>query len=325
MSEGMEELEGYLDPVIEAPDDVQLVDILPRGYLSVSQGTTFMKCGRSWYLRYVEGKKTKPSARMFQGIQVHKAVERILNVRLNTGMLPPLDEATDVFSTAFEEQKPLIEDWEDQSPDAVKDMGVNCTKTFYTEAASKAMPVYVEKAFHTTISVDGKIHLPVFGRIDSIQVAALNEKEYQAIREELVDNYAAQTAEGAAELKLPVLRKPRRIHDLKVVSDKWSEADLENDMQFALYAGVEGIPDVQVDQIVKGRSKIPRTPRYEVLNGVVSQKFIKHTVHVFEDVAKSIATGHFPRTDPGNWWCSEKWCSVWQHCRGADKQEKHFT
>ena len=312
----MEEVEGILDPIVPVPEDIELADVLPRGYLSVSQATTALKCMHQWYLRYIEGKPTKPSGRMFQGIQVHAAVERMMNVRFNEGTLPSLDDATDVFSTAFEKQKPLIEDWEDQDPGVFKDTGVQCTKVFYNEAAPKMMPVYVEKPFSTVIkSTDGKVYLPVLGRIDSIQVQALNEKEYQTIREELVDNYAKQKTAGAKQPKLPPVRKPLRVHDLKVVTDKWSEADLKNDLQFALYAGVENTPDVQVDQLVKGRAKVAR-PRYEVLNDVISAKMVNHATKVLEGVAKSIALGHFPMTDPGNWWCSEKWCSMWFHCRG---------
>lgn len=318
MSDGMEEVENILDPVVtDIPQDIDLVDVLPRGYLSVSQATTFLKCPHSWELRYLQGKPTKPSARMFQGIQVHAAVETMMERRLNTGVLPPLEDATDAFSTAFEKQKPLIEDWEEQDPGSVKDVGITCTTVFYKEAAPKMTPVYVEKPFHTTVkSDDGKIHLPVLGRIDSIQVQALNEKDYQAIREELVDNFKQQKAAGVMQLVLPPLRKPKRVHDLKVVTDKWSEGDLDNDLQFSLYAGVENTPDVQVDQVVKGRAKTPR-PRYEVLTGVISPRTVKHTVNVLQGVAKSIAMGHFPMTDPGNWWCSEKWCSMWIHCRGS--------
>ena len=317
MSNGMEELEGILEPDVEVPEDIELVDVLPRGYLSVSQATTFLKCPHQWYLRYIEGKPSKPSARMFQGIQVHAAVEKMMETRLFEGKLPSLDVATDAFSTAFEKTKPLVQDWEGEDPGAVKDTGVNCTKVFYQEAAPKMMPVYVEKPFHTVIKTsDGKVKLPVLGRMDSIQVQALNEKDYQQIREEVAESLQRQKTAGVKEPVLPSLRKPKRIHDLKVVTDKWSEGDLDNDLQFPLYASVENTPDVQVDQIVKGRAKTPR-PRYEVLTGVISPRTAKHAMNVLEGVAKSIATGHFPMTDPGNWWCSEKWCSMWQHCRGS--------
>jgi len=312
----MEEVEEILDPTIEVPAEFEpeLTDLLPRKYLSVSQMTTFLKCPQQWYLRYVEQKPSKPSARMFQGIQIHSAVEAILTEKLKTGKLPPVALGYDTYSAAFEKQKPLIEDWEGEDPGKVKDVGIECTKQFYQEAAPTAMPVMVEKAFHTVIkSNDGRVSLPVLGRIDSIQVQALNDDDYQGIREKAVAEVAAQGDQTLPAL--PKVKKPLRIHDLKVVTDKWSPDDLKNDLQFHLYAGVEHIPDVQVDMLVKGRAKVPR-PRYETLTGVIAPAEVKHAVRVTEGVAKAIGMGHFPPTDPGNWWCSEKWCSMWSHCRG---------
>jgi hypothetical protein len=267
----------------------------------------------------------KTVARMFQGIQIHRAVERVLESVLFTGDVPPQALATDTFSDEFEKQKNLIEDWEGEDPGQFKDIGVECTRVFHQNAVPNAMPLVVEKTFSVVIEADlpnNSMALPVLGRIDSLQVQALNMKEYQDIRQKVAPFIQEQKTAGVATVKLPTgteaVKKPLRIHDLKVVTDKWSEADLENDLQFMLYAGVEHIPDVQVDQLVKGRAKVPR-PRYEVLTGVINNGAVRHGLRVAQDVAKSIATGHFPLTDPGNWWCSERWCSMWRHCRGRTK------
>ena len=300
---GLEEVEAFLDPDVDVPADVEpeLVDILPRGYLSPSQVGMFLKCPKSWELAYLQHKPRRTVARMFQGIQVHNAVEKVLKGRLETGKLPSQEMATDAYSDSFNETKKLIEDWEGEDEGAVKDTGVKCTKAYYDEAASDATPIEVEKTFHAVFrSPDGKVRLPVLGRIDSVQVQSHTEQEYQDIRE-------------ALSSKQPT--KPKRVHDLKVVTDKWSEGDLDNDLQFAIYAGVEHVPDVQVDMVVKGRAKVPR-PRYEKLTGVITPKMVKHAEAVVVGVAQSIALGHFPMTDPSNWWCGEKWCSMWRHCRG---------
>jgi hypothetical protein len=303
----MEEVEEILDPSFEIPPDLEpdLIDMLPRGYLSPSQVAMFLKCPHSWELAYVHGKPKKTVARMFQGIFVHNAVETVLRERLVQGKLPPMDAAFAAFSDSFDKSKNLIEDWEDESEGAVKDTGIKCTKAYYTEAAVDAHPIAVEKTFSVVIkSSDGKVRLPILGRIDSIQVQAHSEQEYMDIREKV----AAAGDEAS-------VTKPKRVHDLKVTTDKWSQSDLDNDLQFAIYSGVEHVPDVQVDQIVKGRAKEPR-PRYEKLTTVMSSRQVDHAVKVVEGVAKSIGLGHFPMTDPGNWWCSGKWCSMWAHCRG---------
>lgn len=307
MTTGLEEIDEILDPSVEVPDDVapDLVDYLPRGYLSPSQVGTFLNCPRAWELSYIEKKPRKTSARMFQGIFVHEAVEATLSARLESGTLPPLELATDTFADAFENGKKHIEDWEGDEEGSVKDTGVKCTKAYYEEAAPEATPIIVEKTLTAVFrSADGKVRLPVLGRLDSIQVQAHTEQEYQDIRSALVNGGLMSD-----------IKKPRRIHDLKVVTDKWSEGDLANDLQFTMYAGIEGIPDVQVDQVVKGRAKVPR-PRYEKMTGVVTPKMVKHVEAVMEGVGRSIALGHFPMTNPGNWWCSEKWCGMWSHCRG---------
>lgn len=307
MTTGLEEIDEILDPSIDIPDDVQpeLSDFLPRGYLSPSQVTMFLKCPRSWELAYVEKKPRKTVARMFQGIFVHQGVEAVLKERLTNGTLPPLELATDAFSDAFEGGKQHIEDWEGEDEGAVKDVGVKCTKAYYEEAAPDATPVHVEKTITAVFkSADGKVRLPVLGRLDSEQVQAHSEQEYQDIRAAIMSG--GKTAD---------IKKPLRIHDLKVTTDKWSDNDIQNDLQFTLYAGIEGIPDVQVDQVVKGRAKVPR-PRYEKLTGVITPKMFKHVENVMEGVGRSIALGHFPMTDPSNWWCGEKWCSMWTHCRG---------
>ncbi len=307
MTTGLEEIDEILDPSVDVPADIEpeLVDFLPRGYLSPSQVTTFLKCPHLWELQYVQKKPRVSSARMFQGIFVHEGVEKVLKERLASGKLPSLEMATDAFSDAFENGKKHIEDWEGDTEGAVKDTGVKCTKAYYDEAAPDATPVVVEKTVTTVIkSADGKVRLPVLGRLDSLQVQAHTEQEYQDIREKL--------AQGGA---VGDILKPLRVHDLKVVTDKWNENDLANDLQFITYAGIEHIPDVQVDQVVKGRAKVPR-PRYEKLTGVITPKQVEHIRNVMEGVGRSIALGHFPMTDPSNWWCSEKWCSMWAHCRG---------
>lgn len=305
MPAGFEDIDDILDPAFDVPVDVEpsLAEMLPRGYLSVSQAGRFLKCPRQWELIYVDQKPQRTSARMFQGVQVHSAVEAVLQDVIDTGVVPPLERATDTFSDAFDAQKALIEDWEGEDEGLVKDTGIRCTKVFHQEAAPLATPVSVETSFHAVItSADGKVRLPLFGRIDNIQVQVHTREEYQRVRETLKTN--------------PVYGKPLRLHDLKVSMDKWTEDDVKNDLQLAVYGHAQGVPDVQIDNLVKGRGKRPR-PRLETVTGVMTPSMTRHALAVVEDVGRSIAMGHFPRTDPSNWWCGEKWCSVWRYCRGA--------
>lgn len=318
MTVGLEEVDNILDPEIEVPAEVEpdLVDILPRGYLSPSQINMYLNCAHAWELAYVHGKQRKTVARMFQGIFVHEATEAVLKERLSSGILPSVEMATDTFSDAFENGKKHIEDWENEDEGAVKDTGIRCTKAYYDEAAPDATPIAVEKKFATVIrSADGKVKLPILGKIDSEQVQTHTDTEYQEIRQKLAGLPKSDDNFIMSKEAMLAIRKPLRIHDLKVTTDKWNQNDLDNDLQFILYAGAEHIPDVQVDQVVKGRAKTPR-PRYEKLTGIITNEQVEHATAVVEGVARGIALGHFPMTNPGNWWCSSKWCSMWRHCRG---------
>jgi hypothetical protein len=319
---GMDEVEDLVDP-ITVPDDMgpELTDILPQGYLSVSAAKMHLKCPHSWQLKYIDKKPQLTPARMFQGVVVHKAADVVLTAKLETGVVPPVELATDTFASEFEAKKGRVDDWEGQTEGQVKDTGIECAKVYWRDAAQAATPVAVEKTFATVIKTrDGKVRLPVLGRIDSVQVQVCSEAEYQDIRAKVVAGArkVAGAKKGKADraTEMPTVSRPLRLHDLKVVTDKWSEGALKNDLQFLLYAGAEHVPDVQVDQVVKGRAKVPR-PRYEALSDVLTDADVQHGVAVLEGVALSIASGRFPMTDPSNWWCSASFCSVWRFCRGA--------
>ena len=299
MKKGLDELDKILDPIGDLPAgfERELASFLPKGYISVSQATKFMHCPQAWALQYVEGRVPTTCYRMFEGRNVHRAAEVILKSKMLTGKNPPLSLATDTFSDAFEETKSSIEDWDGGEPGAMKDNGILLTTRFHENVLPEATPVAVEERVLTTLQLpDGK-KLPLLGIIDSIQVP-LDRPALEYDPEEVKKS-----------------KMPRVIHDLKVVTDKWGENDLPNDLQFHAYAHIQGIPDVQVDQIVKGRAKVMR-PRYEKATYIVTKRDTTHAVAVLGGVAKSIALGHFQYTDPSNWWCSAKWCSMWWHCRG---------
>ncbi len=319
---GMEEVEDLLDPITVPHEmELELTDILPQGYLSVSAGKMHLKCPHSWELKYIDKVPQVTPARLFQGVTVHKAADVVLTAKLETGVLPPVELATDTFATEFEAKKGRVGDWEGLSEAQVKDTGIECAKVYWRDAAHEATPVAVEKTFSKIVKTrDGKVRLPVLGRIDSVQVQVRSEAEYQEIRAKVAADarkVARTNKKGKFDAtEMPKVSRPLRLHDLKVVTDKWSEGDIKNDLQFMLYAGVEHVADIQVDQVVKGRAKVPR-PRYEALSEVLTDADVQHGVAVLEGVALSIAAGRFPMTDPSNWWCSEKWCSVWRYCRGA--------
>lgn len=298
MENGVDELDAIIDPVGEIVEEgPKLSELLPKGYLSVSQATLFIKCAYQWYLKYVERRPIKVKRRLLEGSNIHAAVEKILTEKLATGRVPSLDLALDAFSDAFEKSKSQIDDWEGVSQGVAKDNGIKLTRIYHYEGAPKATPIEVEKDFRVDIQTKDGHTLPVVGRIDSIQV--------QLDRPELEYNPGQPN----------FTKLPKRIHDLKVTTNKWGPDKLKNDLQFHVYADVMGIPDVRVDQLVKGRS-IQVRPHIEFDSYIVTPEDASFSREVLGDVAKSIGLGNFPHTDPSNWWCSEEWCPMWASCRG---------
>jgi hypothetical protein len=300
---GFEDQLGVDEDFVMPPDvEPAISDMLPKGYLSISQTTQLLQCAWRYFLTTIMMVATKKPARLFRGTCIHYGVEHLLTLKMQTGRLPKVDEALDAFSTAFEKEKETVEDWEGQQPGQIKDLGSQLTKMYFAEVAPTATPIAVEKSFCTVIkSADGKVRLPIVGRIDSVQVMLDDPKRYDP--------------EQAANLP----KHMRRIHDLKVVTNKFPEGKVANSLQFMTYAAAEGIPTVQADQLVIGRAKVPR-PRYEAQSAVITSANANHAVSVLTDAATMIAKGHFPKTDPGNWWCSKKWCPVWHECRGKGEQ-----
>lgn len=294
MAKGLEEL---LD---EVPEDIvqeqELADFLPRGFLSVSAANLFLQCPRKYYLKYIEKKPTKIGLRMFEGVNIHEAAEKTLESKRQTGVTPKVDLALDAFSDAFEKSKEIIEDWDGVDPGQAKDNGIKITKVHHAKVAPVLVPVKVEKSFSVKIGV-GEEAFPLVGRIDAITAKVDKTEGYDP------------------EIVKKIPRIDQQVRDLKICADKWSENDLKNDLQFAVYASVEQIPDVAVDQLVKGRGKLPN-PRYEYQSYVVTRRDSEHAIDIMKGVAKSIALGHFPMCAPDQWHCSEKWCDMWKYCRG---------
>jgi len=301
--------EGDIEDLLETvPENItpELVDFLPKGYLSVSQARTYIKCGRQYELLYVKEKPNIRSFRAYEGVNVHRVSELVLQEKFNTGVDPSLEFAQDNFVSQFGATKEFVDDWEGWDEGAALDNGIRLINLHHISLVPTAFPIEVEKTFTSIVNHQQTgLRLPVIGRIDSIQ-AQLTE----------LDNYA----EMRLNEKIKPTR-PRRIHDLKVTTNKWNEAALSRDLQFGTYAHVEGIPDVQVDQLVKGRAKVPK-PRYTKLTSVISPTVARHSIDVMANAAKGIAKGHFPPTDPSNWWCDKNWCPVWAYCSASGGPNK---
>jgi hypothetical protein len=264
-------------------------DLLPRGYLSVSQITQYLKCGKAYEFRYVQQKQIPSNNFIVQGRGVHKAAEKLhLSIMAQPETPISSEEMVDVYSDSHETEKPdavLIDadDW-----GKVKDEGVQLTSLYHKGALGKTInpdsrqayepvrPIAAEKVFRVMLKPRNSDPVPFMGVVDIEEATSLS--------------------------------------DLKTRRKLGSQADADNSIQLTLYAHVLGKPDVRLDQLVKPTVTIG--PRYVRKGSLRTNREVVHALDIVGDVATDIAAGRFSRTNPENWWCSEKWCPYWSGCRG---------
>jgi hypothetical protein len=272
-------------------EDEQFKDRLPKGYLSVSQVTQYMKCGEAYYYRYVMGRQVPSNVFQVQGRGVHKAAEKL---HLSMIQNEPIGEAEmlqtysdlydDEIKTAVSEHN---EDDADEKDANDKDIGVRLTKKYHKVALGNAcdasgkpvpavQPIAAERVVRVNIITEESLVIPFLGVID--------------------------------------LEERNAIADLKTKKKASSQADTDNSLQLSLYAHVTGKPLVRLDQLVKPTKTLP--VRFIRTESVRTKNEVLHALDVVSQVAQDIASGRFRKTNPENWWCTSKWCPYWSDCRG---------
>lgn len=276
--------------VVAASDDNFYSANLPKGYLSVSQVTQYLKCGEAYRRRYVLDQPAKFTGAAAQGRSIHKAAE-LLHVSMIASKPLEVEDVVQIYADAHSvEMKDAVLTDEDGTEGAMKDAGVRMVRKYHslavfggTDANDKPVepikPIAAEKQF--------KVHLPVINS-DPIPFVGVID-----------------------------LEEEHSISDLKTKSKAASQLDADNSLQLSLYAHVLGKPQVRLDQLVKPTKTLP--PRYIRTVSYRTKNEALHAIDVVADVAADIAAGRFRRTNPENWWCTEKWCNYWSDCRGKKR------
>jgi hypothetical protein len=262
----------------ETAEDAQFKDRLPKGYLSVSQVTQYMKCGEAYYYRYVMNRQVPSNVFQVQGRGVHKAAEKL---HLSMIQDAPIGEAEmlQTYSDLYDEEiKTAVsehnEDDADEKDANDKDIGVRLTKKYHKVALGKdydaagkpvtaVRPIAAERVVRVNIITEESLVIPFLGVID--------------------------------------LEEENAIADLKTKKKASSQADT-------------GKPLVRLDQLVKPTKTLKE--RFIRTESVRTKNEVLHALDVVSQVAQDIASGRFRKTNPENWWCTSKWCPYWSDCRG---------
>jgi hypothetical protein len=102
------------------------------------------------------------------------------------------------------------------------------------------------------------------------------------------------------------------VSDLKFTGKKWIEQKLRHETQLTLYAHITGISRVRIDFLLDykaGAKYVPIRSERTPDDAKLLEEDIQATVEY-------IKRGVFPRCDPTEWVCSERFCGYYQKCRG---------
>ena len=272
-----------------------LTELLPRGYLSVSQVNQYMKCGKAYEFRYLLDRQVRPNSYTAQGSALHKGAEQMHLFMKDTPELPPKAFVEQAYVDAHEQyfapdlDVEIMED--DVSVGAVKDLGVKMINHYYEGAAGnlaapdskesyrRVYPVHVERKVYAMLKTQEGKEVPFLGVIDL--------EEHDAVA------------------------------DLKTKRKIGTQGEADNSLQLSLYAYVTGKTHVRLDQLIKPTKTLG--VRYIRRESDRTAEEIAHAVDIAAQVADDIVAGRFYLTMPDNWWCSVDWCPYWNECRGRKR------
>lgn len=266
---------------------------LPKGYLSPSAISTYLKCPKKYEFYYIHNLPTPSSPELVKGLAVHAGIELYYLSKIEDKELD-IDSVQDHTITTLQKQ--------------LKDKEVKVSEAEYNsmeKAVQGASKNYVEVVGkHTTPkTVEAELKcvirgVPIVGYTDLIREMNSSEKEVQSY---LLSQGVITPEESVNSLV---------IADNKTSKKKWSHKDLENSLQLVIYSIGTGITHQEIHNIVFNNEN-----SIHLINNICSASQMNHVSNIIEDVSKGISAGFFPRCDMGSWWCSETFCPFYKICR----------
>lgn len=246
-----------------------------------SEIATFLKCGKQWEFRYVQGIKTPSRAALTVGSAVDAAVTYNLLEKLKTGVDLPKQAVLDAYSGNFDNLSPDTA-WGEDDAGKQKDMGVKLITLHHEVIAPRIDPASVQESF--VIETDGGYDLG--GTIDLTEKSGV-----------IADTKTAKTA-----------------YDEDAIARALQPA-----MYDFAYEAVNGKPATgfRYDVLIKPTTKNPA--RAQQILGKVTPDDREWLFDTIGQVHKAISAGVAQPAADGAWWCSKDWCPYWAMCKGKGR------
>ena len=247
-----------------------------KPHLSFTQINMFLRCGRQYEYRYVQGIKRPPSGALILGKSWHMAVEHNYKQKIQTEQDLPLEDVQDCFSDAFDQAfTEEVELNEGENPSQLKDTGILVTATHHKIIAPTVQPAEVEKEFNLSLGEEFPFFIKGFW--------------------DVIDKNGI-TADNKSYSKSP------------------AQSDVDKDLQLTLYSTAYRAiyqkiePELRLDCIIK-----TKTPKAVQISSTRTNEDCKWFLGLVEKVAQAIESGIF-YPNPNHYLCSPKWCGYYSRC-----------
>lgn len=136
---------------------------LPKGYLSVSQIRTYLRCPKQYELKYIDEVKETYGSSLLVGKAFHGAIEAANRTKAGGGTFAASD-LKDAYNDAWEAGESGIAFKDDEDPGQLKDRGMELAVHYYEEVGQHANPDLVEIDFNIQVA-----DVPLIGFMDLVE------------------------------------------------------------------------------------------------------------------------------------------------------------
>lgn len=245
--------------------------------INFSSISTYQRCPRQYYFRYILEKKEPPSIVLTEGSAHHAALEYNNLHKRKRGFDLKASVVTEKF---MDELRIRVKEedvrYEEESEDTLAERGGIWHKEYLTVLAPRIEPDIVEEKFEKEATLPSGRKIIISGIID----LGYREK---------VSDYKTTSPFGFNQKK----------------------RSIDSDLQLTFYAWASRRKSVENICFVKGN-----TPTVQPLVSARSEAQVSWALHIAEQFVNAVEKQAFPMCDPALWCCSEKYCGFWKHCRG---------
>lgn len=245
--------------------------------ISFSSLSTYQRCPKQFWFRYIQGIKSPPAIALTEGSAHHTALEYNNLHKMAKGRDLKASVITDKF---VEELRGLVEkdqvQYEEESEDAIIERGKIWHLDYMKDFAPGIEPESVEKEHKKEVVLNGR--QVIFHAFTDVTV-------------------------------------PKKVIDYKTASafrfNMFMKREIDSDLQLTFYSWLEDKPEVEQICFVKGN-----IPKVVPLTSSRNKADITWGLKVAESIVDSVSKGAFPMCPPTTWNCSERFCGYWKLCRG---------